>query len=73
MNIELRKNPKNDSEKYFFKFMNKPLFGKSMKNVRNHRSIRLITTETRTNYLVSESNYHTTKIISDNLFAREMK
>ena len=32
-----------------------------MKNVRKHRDIKLVTTETRENYLVSEPNYHKTK------------
>ena len=36
-------------------------FGKTMENVRNHKDITLITTESRRNYLVSEPNYHTTK------------
>ena len=39
--------------------MNNALFGKTMENVRKHRNIELVTTEKRTNYLVSEPNYHT--------------
>ena len=31
-----------------------------MENVRKHRGIKLLTTEARRNYLVSEPNYHTT-------------
>ena len=41
--------------------MNNAVLGKTMENVRNHRDIRHITTETRGNYLVSESNFQTTK------------
>ena len=40
--------------------MNKAVFVKSMKNVRKHRDIKLVTTEARRNYLVSEPNYHPT-------------
>ena len=32
-----------------------------------NRSIKLVTTERRRNYLVSEPNYHTTKFFTENL------
>ena len=64
MNTGLTKNTENDSEKDFFKLMNSAVFGeKILKNLRKHREIKLIITETRRNYLVSEPNYHTTKFI----------
>ena len=44
-----------------------------MGNVRNHRDIKLVTTERRRNYLVSEPNYHTTKFFSENLLTLEIK
>ena len=53
--------------------MNNSVFGKTMKNVRRHRDIKLITTERRRNYLVSEPNYHTTKFFTEHLLATEMK
>ena len=43
-----------------FKLMNNSVSGKTMENVRKHRNIKLVKTESR-NYLVSEPNYHTTK------------
>ena len=43
-----------------------------MENVRKHRNIKLVTTERRRNYLVSEPNYHTTKFFTENLLAIEM-
>ena len=46
---------------------------KTMENVRKHRNIKLVTTERRSKYLVSESNYHTTKFFPENLLAIEMK
>ena len=53
--------------------MNNAAFGKTMENVRKHRDIKLVPTERRRNYLVSETNYQTTKLFSENLLAIEMK
>ena len=44
-----------------------------MKNVRKHRNIKLLRTERRRNNLVSEPNYHTTKVFTENLLQIEMK
>ena len=44
-------------------------FGKTMGNVRKHKNIKLIATERRRNYLVSEPNYHTAKFFTENLLA----
>ena len=63
MNIELRKEAKNDFEKYFFKQRNNSVFGKTMKNVRKHRDIKLVTSDERRKRLVSEPNYHSHKKI----------
>ena len=47
--------------KDFFKLKNNSVFGKTMKNVRKHRDIKLVTTDKKLYQLVSEPNYHTTK------------
>ena len=60
-------------EKTFFKWMNNAVFGKTMENMRKHRDIKLVTTERRRNYLVSDPNYHTTKFFADYLLVIEMK
>ena len=73
LNTELRQKVKNNFEKDFFKLMNNAVFEKTMENVRKHRNIKLATTERRKNYLVSEPNYHTTKFLTENLLAIEMK
>ena len=73
MNTELRKNAKNKFAKNFFKLMNNSVFGKTMENVRNHRDIKLVTSDKRRKRLVSEPNYHSHKKFSDPLMATEMK
>ena len=53
--------------------MNNSVFGKAMENVRNHRDVKLITSEKRRKQLVSEPNCHSCKKFSDHLIAIEMK
>ena len=57
MNTKLRTEAKNYLEKGFFKLMNNAVFGKTMEKVRSHRDIKLVTTNKRRNYLVSEPKY----------------
>ena len=73
MNIEFRKQSKNDFKKDFFKLMNNSIFRKTMENVRKHRDIKLATTHKRKNELISEPNYHAIKGFSENLVAIEMR
>ena len=49
------------------------LFGKTIANVREYRDIKLVTTERRRNFLVSKTNYHTTKFLTEYLLAIKMK
>ena len=87
MNTELRKVAKNyfekdlfklmnnsvDFEKDLFKLMNNSVFGKTMENIRKHRDIKLVTTDKKRSKLVSEPNYHTINLISEDLSIIEMK
>ena len=73
MNTELRKAAKNDFEKDLFKLMNNSVFGKMMENIRKHRDIKLVTTDKKRSKLVSEPNYHTINLISEDLSIIEMK
>ena len=72
MNNKFRKKAnleKNDFEIDFFKLMNNSVFEKTMENVRKHRDMKLVITNKRRNYLVSEPKYHTTKWFSEDLLA----
>ena len=73
LNTDLRKDAKNEFEKDFYKLMNNSVFGNTMENVRNHRDIKLVTTDERRNKLASEPNYHSTKYISKDLLVMEMR
>ena len=73
MNNDLRKLAKNDFEKDLFKLMNNSVFGKIMENIRKHRDIKLVTTDKKISKLVSEPNYHTINLISEDLSIIEMK
>ena len=73
MNTELRKKASNDFEKDFFKLINNMVFGKTMENGRKHRDIKLVKTDHKRNKLVSEPNFHTMKLIAENLSIIEMK
>ena len=72
-NTDLRAKATNDFEKDFFKLMNNAVFGKTMENLRKHCNIKLVKTDKKRNKLVSEPNYHTMKLIDDNLAIIEMK
>ena len=73
MNIDLRKDAKNEFEKDFFKLMNNSMFGKTMENVRNHRDIKLVTTNAKRRKYASEPNFMTSKCFSEDLMAIEMR
>ena len=71
MNAKLRKKK---STNIAFKLMNNEVFGKTVENIRKkNEDIKLLTTEPRRNYLVSELNYHTLKAFSENVLAIEIK
>ena len=53
--------------------MNNYDFGKTMKNVRSHRDVKLIVTEQRRKKLTSEPNYDSFKQFTNDLMAIEMR
>ena len=73
MNTELTQKGKNNFDKDFFRLINNAVFGKTMKNVRKHRNIKLVTIARTRNYSVSEPNYHTIKFFTEDLLAMEIR
>ena len=69
MNTDLRKIAINDFKKDFFKWMNNAVFGKSM---RKHRDVKLVTSEKSRSFSVTETNYHITKFLTENLLVIEI-
>ena len=53
--------------------MNNLVFRKTMENVRKLRYIKLVTTDKRRTYLVSEPNYHSIKFFTETLLVIEMR
>ena len=73
MNTKLRMKAKNNFEKDFYKRMNNVIYGKSVENVRNHRDVKLVTSNKQRSKLASEPNYHLTKCISEAFLIMEME
>ena len=73
MNTKLRTDAENEFEKNFIRLINNSVFGKTMENVRNHRVIKLVTSDKRRKRLILEPNHHSRKKFSEHLMAIEMK
>ena len=53
--------------------MNNAVFGKFMENLKKNRDIKLVTTERRRNYLVSEPNYYARTFFTETLLVIEIE
>ena len=72
LNTKLRKDAKNEFEKYFFKLMNNSVFGKTMENIRTHRNMKLVTNDKKYLKYVMKPNIKDGFPFSKHLFAIEM-
>ena len=72
LNTRLRKEAKNEFEKDFFKLMNNSVFGKTMENIRNHKDMKLVTSDKKYLKYVMKPNFKDGHPFSKHLFAVEM-
>ena len=72
LNTRLRKDAKNGFEKNFFKLMKSSVFGKTMENIRNHKDMRLVTSDEKYLKPVMKPNFKDGHPFSKHLFAVKM-
>ena len=70
LNTKLRKDAKNEFEKDFFKLMN--FFGKTMKNIRNHEDMKLLTSDKKYLKYAMKPNFKDGFPFSKHLYAVDM-
>ena len=71
-NTQLTTKATNDFEKDFFKLMNNSVFGKTMENIRKHRSIKLVTNKELYFRTVMKPNFKSGVLFGENLMGCEM-
>ena len=70
--MQLRAKSTNDFEKDFFKLMNNSVFGKTMKNLRKHRNIKLVMNRELYLKTVMKPNFKSGVLFGENLMGCEM-
>ena len=72
LNTRLRISAKKEFEKDFFKLMKNSIFGKTMENIRNHKDMKLVTSQEKYAKYVMKPNFKDGHPFSNHLFAIEM-
>ena len=72
LNTRLRIATKNEFEKDFFKLMNNSVFGKTMENIRNHKDMKLVTSDKKYLKYVMKPNFKDGHPFSKHLFVVEI-
>ena len=72
LNTRLRKDAKNEFEKDFFKLKNNSVFGKTMGNTKNHKDMKLVTSDKKYLKHVMKPNFKDGHPFSKHLFVAEM-
>ena len=73
LNTKLRQEAKTQFGKDFFKLMSNSVFGKTMENLRNRKTIELVESEKRFLKLAAKSNYSHSTRFAENLLGVHMK
>ena len=73
LNTRLRKDAKNEFEKDFFNLMNNSVLKKTMENIKNHKDIKLVTSNKKYLKYVMKPNFKGGHPFSKHLFANEME
>ena len=71
LNTRVRTAARNLFEEDFFKLMNNSIFGKTMKNIRNHKDMKLVTSKQKYQAYVMKPNLKDGHPFSKHLFAME--
>ena len=72
LNTRLKKDAKNEFEKDFFKLINNSVFGNKMENIRNHKDMKLVTSDKKYLKYVMKPNFKDGHPFSKHLFSVEM-
>ncbi|RLU16025.1 hypothetical protein DMN91_011783 [Ooceraea biroi] len=76
LNTQFGTAAKNDFEKNLYKLMNNAVFGKTMKNVRNHVDVKLLTKwdgRYGAEAMIAKRNFHSCAVFSSNLVAVQLR